>query len=204
MGSIANYHNVMYSVAGEAAANVAGVPFEQLVRNKIFRPLGFSSMGFTMGEMSKNPNHALPYQAASYEDAVAGRFIELPLDGGAEKTSAAGDMYSNVMDLARWGQVVMKGGMQDGKQVLSKEGVEATLSAHTIFKPVVQDPDFALSTTYGMGWVLNSYKGNNVYEHGKKEVQYFLDLVQWLHTTVLSQITVLAFNNLMSRHPYIL
>lgn len=178
LGSITNYHNVMYSVAGEAAANVAGVSFEQLVRNKIFRPLGFSSMGFTMGDMSKNPNYALPYRAASYEDAVAGRFIELPLDGGAEKTSAAGDMYSTVLDLARWGQVVMKGGVQDGKQVLRKEGIEATLSAHTIFDITVGDPDFARSSTYGMGWVLNSYKGNNLYEHGKKAVLFFFDFIQ--------------------------
>ncbi|KAI9232918.1 MAG: beta-lactamase/transpeptidase-like protein [Podila humilis] len=176
LGSILNYHNVMYSIAGEAAANVAGVPFEQLVRNKIFRPLELSSMGFSMGDMSKNPNYALPYQAVSYEDAVAGRFIELPLDGGAEKTSAAGDMYANVVDLARWGQVVMKGGIQDGKQVLRKEGIEATLSAHTIYDRTTVDPDFALSSTYGMGWLLNSYKGNNLYEHSGGHFGYITNL----------------------------
>lgn len=157
----------MYSVAGEAAANVAGVPIEQLVRDKIFRPLSFSSMGFTMDAMSKSPNHALPYKAASYEDAVAGRFIELPLDGMAKKSAAAGDMYASVLDLTRWGEVVRKGGVQNGKQVLSKEGIAVTLTAHTIFNPALRDPDVGLSVQYGMGWALGSYKGNNLYEHSK-------------------------------------
>jgi CubicO group peptidase (beta-lactamase class C family) len=157
----------MYCVAGEAAANVAGIPIERLVRDKIFKPLGFSSMGFTMNAMSKNPNHALPYKAVSYEDAVAGRFIELPLDGMAEKSAAAGDMYASVLDLARWGQVVMKEGLYNGKQVLSKEGIAATLTAHTIMNPALRDPDVGLSLQYGMGWALSSYKGNNLYEHSK-------------------------------------
>ncbi|KAF9335523.1 hypothetical protein BG006_011294 [Podila minutissima] len=174
--STTNYNNVMYSVAGEAAANVAGVSIEQLVRDKIFRPLGFSSMGFTMDAMSKSSNHALPYKAASYEDAVAGRFIELPLDGMAEKSAAAGDMYSSVLDLTRWGEAVRKGGVQNGKQVLSKEGIAATLTAHTIFNPALRDPDVGLSVQYGMGWVLGSYKGNNLYEHGGRVFGYMTDL----------------------------
>ncbi|KAF9203516.1 hypothetical protein BGZ59_001574, partial [Podila verticillata] len=165
MPVIVNYNNAMYAVAGEAAARVAGVPLEKLVRDKIFRPLGLSNTGFSMTEMSESSNFALPYQADSYEDAVAGRFVELPLDGGTQKVAAAGDMYSTVLDLARWGHVVMKGGMQNGKQVLSKEGIEATLTAHSIFDPAIRDPDLALSQQYGMGWILNSYKGNNLYEH---------------------------------------
>ncbi|KAF9314024.1 hypothetical protein BG003_004591 [Podila horticola] len=167
----------MYTVAGEAAANAAGVSFEQLVRNKIFTPLGLSSMGFTKREMCKSPNHALPFTAASYEDAIAGRFIELdPLDDAVEKRTAAGDMYSNVLDLARWGQVVMRGGELNGMQVLSKEGIQATLSAHNIVDPANRDPDFGLSIQYGMGWMLNSYRGNNVYEHSGSSHGYITNL----------------------------
>lgn len=168
LGVRVNYNNVMYCVAGEAAANVAGISLEQLVRNKIFRPLGFSSMGFSSHEMSKSRNYVILYTAASYNSAVAGRFIELdPLDDGVEKSAAAGDMYSNVLDLARWGRTVMKGGVQNGKQVLSKEGVEATLTAHNIARPANRDPDFGLLVQYGMGWMLNSYRGNNFYEHSR-------------------------------------
>lgn len=158
----------MYAVVGEAAAKVAGMSIEQLVRNKILRPLGLTNTGFTMGELSNSPKFAVPFMADSYRDAVAGRFIELPMDGGTEKTAAAGDMFADVLDLARWGQVIMMGGQQYGKQVLSKDGVDATLTARTIFSPAMRDPDFGLSTQYSMGWLLNSYKGNNFFEHSKK------------------------------------
>ncbi|KAF9380431.1 hypothetical protein CPC16_010322, partial [Podila verticillata] len=171
-----NYHNVMYAVAGEAAARVAGVPIEQLVRNKILCPLGLTNTGFTMDELRNSPNFAVPFMADSYKDAVAGQFIELPMDGGTEKTAAAGDIYSDILDLVRWGQVIMMGGQQYGKQVLSKDGVDTTLTAHTIFNPAMRDPDFGLYTQYGMGWLLNSYKGNNFFEHSGSVFGYITDL----------------------------
>ncbi|KAG0331173.1 hypothetical protein BG000_011129 [Podila horticola] len=148
-----------------ADANVAGVTLEQLVHVKIFKPLGLSNTGFSMAEMSKNKDFAMPNYADSYEDAVAGRFIETPLDAPAKMIAATGDMYATVLDLIRWGQVIMKEGMQDGKQILSKEGIFATLTAHTILRPALRDPDLGLSEQYGMGWILGTYKGNNYYQH---------------------------------------
>ncbi|KAF9213565.1 hypothetical protein BGZ59_005173 [Podila verticillata] len=176
LGVNTNYNNIMFCVAGEAAANVAGVPFVKLVRNKVLEPLSLSNTGFTMGELAKKPNYAVPFTAASYEDSVAGRFTELPMDGAAEKSAAAGDMYASVLDLARWGQAVMTEGMVDGKQVLSKEGVAATLTAHTVYQAYQRHPDFAPSMQYGMGWTLNNYKGNNVYEHGGSNFGYMTNL----------------------------
>ncbi|KAF9205317.1 hypothetical protein BGZ59_000542 [Podila verticillata] len=126
--------------------------------------------------MSESSNFAVPFLADSYKDAVAGRFTELPLDNAIQKAAAAGDIYSSALDLARWGHVIMKGGVQNGKQVLSKEGIKATLSAHTIFDPAIHDPEFALSLQYGMGWMLNSYKGNNYYEHSGRSFGYRTNL----------------------------
>lgn len=88
-----------------------------------------------------------------------------------------GDMYSSVLDLAQWGQVVMKEGVHNGNQVLSKEGIAATVTAHTIYKGAVRDPDTGLSLLYGMGWTLNTYKGNNFYEHSKMTYE---DRVLWI------------------------
>ncbi|KAG0086755.1 hypothetical protein BGZ92_007896 [Podila epicladia] len=176
LGVAMNYNNVMYAVAGEAAANVAGVTLEQLVHDKVFKPLGLSNTGFSMAEMTKNKNFAMPNYAASYEDAVAGRFIETPLDAPAKMIAAAGDMYATVLDLVRWGQTVLNEGMVDGKQVLSKEGIAATLTAHTIYNPALRDPDFGLSVQYGMGWFLKAYKGNNFYEHSGSTSGYISDI----------------------------
>ncbi|KAF9419443.1 hypothetical protein BGZ94_009404 [Podila epigama] len=160
-----NYNNIMYCVAGEAAANVAKVPYKKLVKNKILKPLNMKKSGFTMGEMSKHANHALPYTAASYQDSVEGRFIEMPLSGIAEKSAPAGDMYSNALDMARWGQTFVSQGKVDGKQVLSQENILTTTSVRSIITPLNPHPSFAPGNFYGMGWILNSYQGHRFYEH---------------------------------------
>ncbi|KAG0331175.1 hypothetical protein BG000_011131 [Podila horticola] len=49
----------------------------------------------------KRKNHGIPYRVASYQDAVESRFTELPLDGMIRTIAAAGDMFSNVLDIAR-------------------------------------------------------------------------------------------------------
>ncbi|KAF9314025.1 hypothetical protein BG003_004592 [Podila horticola] len=46
-------------------------------------------------------NHVIPYRVASYQDAVESRFTEMPLDGMIRTIAAAGDMLSNVLDIAR-------------------------------------------------------------------------------------------------------
>lgn len=127
-----------------------------------------------MGEIAKKPNFAVPFQAASYEDSVAGRFTELPLDGASEESTATGDMYASVLDLARWGQTILTEGMVDGKQVLSKAGIAATLTSQTVYAGYVRHPDLAPSMQYGMGWILNNYKGNKIFEHGMCSPFFFL------------------------------
>ncbi|KAF9585479.1 hypothetical protein BGW38_002195 [Lunasporangiospora selenospora] len=159
------YNNGMYAVAGEAASNVAGVPYEELVTTKVLKPLGLHNSGFSPKEMRKNPNHAMPFRAQSWEEAQRGEFVEGYLDEIYMADAPAGDMYSNVLDLLRWGRTIMNYGMIDGKQVLNKKSIEETLTPHSIFGGQTRDPEFAPALLYGLGWMLDSYKGQVLYRH---------------------------------------
>ncbi|KAF9913373.1 hypothetical protein EC991_000135 [Linnemannia zychae] len=114
--SSVNYSNIMYAVAGEAAANVAGIPYEQVVHDKIFVPLGLSSCGFSQSAMKRLPNHASPYYANTFEDAQNGVFQQQEYDEIYMADTPAGDIHTNVLDLLRWGKCVMDGGRVDGRQ----------------------------------------------------------------------------------------
>jgi len=163
-----NYSNFMYLVAGEVAARVGGVEYEELVRSRILEPLGLSSTGFSPLEMAKNENHAIPYMAASYEDAKNGIFERGYLDPVPMVDSAAGDLHSNVLDLVRWARVVMKLGELDGIQVLNKESLEETLKGHNFANNSRRTSDFGPVDAYGLGWLMNSYKGQGpMYSHCK-------------------------------------
>lgn len=168
MSSRVQYSNIGYAIAGEAAANVAGIPYERLVRNKIFRPLGLTHTGFSPIEMGKRSNHAMPFYAENLKEAQEGIFHEGYLDNLIELDAAAGDIYSNVHDLLKWGTTIMNYGELNGKQILDKAAVQEQLSAHTIFRPNRAEPELSPATTYGFGWFMDSYKGHNHYFHGKQ------------------------------------
>ncbi|KAG0014840.1 hypothetical protein BGZ82_001624 [Podila clonocystis] len=54
-----NYNNVMYPAAGEAAANVAGVPVEELLHSKVLKLLDLDNIGFSVSAMSNTSNFAV-------------------------------------------------------------------------------------------------------------------------------------------------
>ncbi|KAF9543609.1 hypothetical protein EC957_000613 [Mortierella hygrophila] len=161
-----NYNNVMYAVAGEAAANVAEMSYTELIKTKIFDPLGLKDAGLSQAEMAKRSNYAVPYYAATFADARSGIYTEGYMDQIPMPDAPAGDIYMNVLDLVKWGGVIMNEGELEGKQVLSKRSVQETLKSHNVFLDDERRPGFAPTTGYGFGWILDSYKGHTIMSHG--------------------------------------
>jgi hypothetical protein len=60
----------------------------------------------------------------------------------------------------------MHHGELDGEQILNKESVIEQLRARTIYRSERSSPEFAPSSTYGLGWFMDSYKGQAMYYHG--------------------------------------
>ncbi|KAH7056535.1 beta-lactamase/transpeptidase-like protein [Linnemannia elongata] len=161
-----NYNNIIYAVAGEAAANVTGMSYRELISVKLFEPLEFRNAGLSQLEMSKHPDFAMPYDAATFEDARNGIHEEGYIDEIPMADAPAGDIYMNVMDLAKWGRIILKEGELDGKQILNKESIQETLKPHNIVYHPERRRDFGPTTGYGLGWMLDSYKGRTIIQHG--------------------------------------
>ncbi|KAF9287306.1 hypothetical protein BGZ88_008674 [Linnemannia elongata] len=198
-----NYNNVMYGVAGEAAANVAGMSYPELMRTKIFDPLGLKDAGLSHPEMAKRPNYAMPYRAATFEDAKNGIFEEGYIDPIPMPDAPAGDIYMNVLDLVKWGRVILKEGELDGKQVLDKASVQETLKSQNNYLTEARQPGFAPTIGYGFGWVLDSYKGHAIMHHGganpgyRSMIAFFPD-----DDLVVSILTNTAITDLPNNLPY--
>ncbi|KAF9977048.1 hypothetical protein BGZ73_007161 [Actinomortierella ambigua] len=159
------YNNLMYSVAGEAASRIAGTPYEELVLEKVLRPLGMKDSGFSLSEMvAIHPNHALPYTAKSSEDAKEGRIVRAPLDPISQAQAPAGDIYSNAIDMAKWCKAIMHEGKLEDKQVLHKDTVNKVTTAWNVMDRSSDDPDFS-PKTYGLGWEIQHYKGHQTWRH---------------------------------------
>ncbi|KAG0047341.1 hypothetical protein BGZ83_007578 [Gryganskiella cystojenkinii] len=168
LGTLSLYNNTMYGIAGEAASRVSGLSYPDLVRQKILEPLGLLNSGLSIDEMiSRSPlNHAKPFVAVSLEAAQKGQFSRLPHIIDVETLTACGGMFSDVLDLAKWGDIIMNHGKADGdQQVLDATSVQETLSPKTIIAFKKRSPVMAPVSAYGFGWVLDSYKGQTFYWH---------------------------------------
>ncbi|KAI1319603.1 hypothetical protein EDD11_003596 [Mortierella claussenii] len=173
MGVTAEYNNIIYAVAGEAAANVAGISYEDLIKIKLLEPLGLKSSGLGVMEMKDRfDNYAMPYEAYSLEGAQKGDFKVGYLDEIYMADAPAGDIHSNVLDLVRYGRVIMQSGKLDGKQVLNEESVKELWTGRTFMQTTRRSSEFAPTLAYGLGWMLDSYKGQIVYRHNGSNPGY--------------------------------
>ena len=118
--------------------------------------------------MKKLENHASPHHTESVSKARVGEFRKGEYNEIYMAFAPAGDLHSNVMDLLKWGKLVVEGGKVEGrgKQVLSKEGVEMTVTPQSIIRPK-RTPELSISFTYGLGRGLATYKRRNCDTHCK-------------------------------------
>lgn len=164
----------MYCVAGEAAGRIAGTSYKQVVQDKLFQPIGMQSTGMLMDELVSRPNHALPYTSKSFEALQRGETRQVPLTHYPIPTPPSGDIYSNVIDLAKWANVMLHGGQLNGVQVLHKETVERVTTAWIVQEALEpRDPDSSISA-YGMGWFIEQYKGHHTVLHGTSKSLLFI------------------------------
>ncbi|KAG0042188.1 hypothetical protein BGZ83_000792 [Gryganskiella cystojenkinii] len=158
------YNNHMYAAAGEAASRIAGTSYEDVVLEKLLYPLGMKDSGFTLAEMMRRPNHALSYHCKSFESAQKGETYRLVVDGIPESLIPAGDIYSNVLDMARWARAMMHEGCLDSQNVLHKETVEKMTTAWNFVNHQPSSTDTSIKA-YGLGWLIKHYKGRQAWSH---------------------------------------
>lgn len=104
-GTKFSYSNSGYFLLGVILEKVGGKPYEQLLREGIFDPLGMNQSGYD----STRP--ILEKRAAGYDATLDGYVNTAYLDMG--EPFAAGSLYSSVDDLLRWDQALY------GEKILS-------------------------------------------------------------------------------------
>lgn len=156
------YQNIMYVAAGEVAASVAGGTWDDVVRERIFVPLGMTSSLTSIVPLKDLPNVAAPH--SEIDDtvrAIAYRNID--------NVGAAGSINSHVVDMAQWLRLQLGNGSFEGVQLLSTATAAEAHTPQTIirregFWGLLHPESHFLS--YGLGWFLADYKGRKLVHHG--------------------------------------
>lgn len=176
LGQRWQYQNLMFTFTGMIEEKVYGAPYDTLLRDRFFRPLGMAHSGSTYAE-----TRAEPELATGYSERGAGH--PLPLKE-IDRISPAGSISSSVRDMAKYLQMLLAGGTFEGKQVFAKEAVEETRKPRMDMAP-------GGSIRYGLGWMLGKAHDVPVVYHGGN-IDGFTAMVSFLPSEGLG---VVALSN---------
>lgn len=125
-GTAFSYSNVGYNVLSLGIDRVAGMPWQDVLAERVFRPLGLRATSARVSELPA-ARLAMPYRAEP--EGMA----RLPYSKVDANMQAAGGVIASIGDLARYLTVFMDGGMLDGRRVFPADVIDETLKSHATF-----------------------------------------------------------------------
>jgi CubicO group peptidase (beta-lactamase class C family) len=155
------YQNLMFLVAGQLIPKITGQNWDDVIKERIFKPLGMVESMTTMAELKEKENVAAPHEI------VGGKVAPVEYDY-TDNTAPAGAIKSNVLDMAQWMRFNLSSGVYKGKQILSQKVMR---EMHTVQfpLPISSFSEEKLGTRfagYGLGWSIYDYKGRKIISHG--------------------------------------
>jgi len=142
-GAAYNYSNLGYGVLEEIIAKVSGRPYEEFMRDEVFKPLGMTTT--TIGTGAGIANSAVRYTAQGKPIA----FYDFD-------HRAASAVYTSAHELARFGMFHLEDHLKDQRPLLKDSTLDAMHRRAT--------PGDTTSG-YGLGWLIGNEQGMRVVSH---------------------------------------
>jgi CubicO group peptidase (beta-lactamase class C family) len=149
------YSNAGINTAGRIIEVVSGTPYEVFLDKRLFEPLGMKDTTFwpnadQVARLAKSykPNAA----KTGLEETKIGQ-LTYSLGDRKRQPMPAGGLFSTAADIGRFCQMILNGGVFDGKRYLSEDAVKQMTTKQT---------GEALKDAYGLGWST----GGGVIGHG--------------------------------------
>lgn len=154
-GVVFSYSNPGYWLVGRILEVVDKKPFAEVMRDRIFTPLGMTRSTF-------RPEVARQYPMAAGHDRDEDIIDPPPNHAG---TWPSGSLYSSARELLRYVSALMNDGVLDGQQVLPREVVRQLMMPYATVKGLP-------GTKYGYGLVFKTYRGEPVVYHPGARLGY--------------------------------
>lgn len=153
------YSNAGFSIAGHMLERITGMPWEELILARLFRPLGLASAGFGPPALPRLINE--PWGHTWNGSPVA---VEPGTDADSPPAiGPAGTVHMTVLDFARYAAAHVRG-VRDGLPFLAKAGWEK-----------LHDGSQFPADGYAMGWGYTErpWGGGRVLTHNGSNNQWF-------------------------------
>lgn len=153
------YSNQMVSLAGYLVDVLAGKPYEDFVRERIFAPLGMKSSDFEVASLGKYEKTSKGYVFAN------DMFIQPPaMHLGAFAPSGA--IVSSAEDMAKFALFQLGDGTWEGERLVSEAMMQEMHKHQMIGTPYFWNFEETQCAEYGLGWFTDIYRGRKLINHG--------------------------------------
>ncbi|MCX5816649.1 MAG: serine hydrolase [Proteobacteria bacterium] len=166
------YNNFHYAVAGIMVDTVSGMPWEEFVSKRIFKPLGMDSSNLSPEDSKKFPDFAIPHKMdnealkkfpANQAELFSAPIKELPFEN-IGVYGPAGSINSNLEDMAKWVLFHLNGGKIGDGQLISQDTLSQLFTPQMLTgSPMKYDE--ILPGSYGMAWMITPYRGHYLVSH---------------------------------------
>ena len=156
------YNNFGFLTQGVITERITGKSWEENIEDAFFKPLGMDRSKTTIEGMKTSSNAAIGYTLD------ADRNIEKMDYYDIAGMSPAGSINSSVNDMSKWLITWINNGKYKDEQIIPEAYVKEAMSSQMVVAaglPTKEFPD-AQFANYGYGWLLHSYKGHYMVEHG--------------------------------------
>jgi len=154
------YCNYTYGIASLISENILENPWQENLNTLVFEPLTLNNTVADNMHSLQFENRSIGY--AVHEDKPYEVILEDMIGRGA-----AGRVYSNAQDMAKWMKIWLNDGMLEDKQVLPKSYVQKAMQPQMKISGAHSSEGIDTSySAYGYGWFLDNYFGYKKVHHG--------------------------------------
>jgi CubicO group peptidase (beta-lactamase class C family) len=144
-GTKYQYSNAGINTAGRIIEVGGGIPYEEFLERRLFGPLGMKDTTFRpnaeqVSRLAKS--YKLRADGTGLEEITIGQ-LRYPLDDRSRQPMPAGGLFSTAADVGRFCQMILNGGVYDGRRYLSEGSITEMTSRQT---------GDSLKENYGLGW----------------------------------------------------
>ena len=158
-GELYGYQNVLFSMLDPITRSATGVPYQVLLQEKIFNPLGMTDASAGPVNLSRNPNMAFPHVKTG-----AGYVPMNPHEGYYNVMPAAG-INASISDMGQWLMALL-----GCKPDQLPENVRNKLASPIIYTPLkwryTRYWQPFRGRYYSLGWRIYKYQGRDIVYHG--------------------------------------
>jgi CubicO group peptidase (beta-lactamase class C family) len=131
------------TVAGRIAEIVSGKPFDLLVHERVLTPLGMKDTSFHP-DARQRPRIARTYKTAEGGGLELANNVFVTSDPAVRRMpEPSGGLFSTAADMAKFYQMILDGGVQGGRRIVSAQAIAEMTRPHSAGGKALN---------YGLGW----------------------------------------------------